>query len=604
MTRRCRLLRHQPAQGPQAGIDIVRRFRRHACHHQGLRQARVVIGQPLLEPHPVRRLDRCESGHQPVGKRMPDFPGVEIMRSDRAIGIQTQQRERPRPGGAKGRRGRQCLGEQRGSPPAPRRTCIAARGLAQCPKRSPVTVFGATVFKPGPVEAHEVAKPPGVGIPGMLHERRKAGRQDFRQGLFARIVEGAGQQQRTSIVVDAIAVRTIGNRLHRMLKQAGIVAHRQEMADLHVRRRRAARLRQDHVGARNDLEPVTLARILEDRHVTLGGALPCHRSADRIGALAYRLPASVVGEQFRDFVADRGRVAERNQNAASIGQQFAGVPVRRRDDRLAEPEAVGQRSRRHLRLVEIGRDIDVAHRDEFEQRGLIDELVEEHHVILDAKFAHPRHQAFAIGLALVPDQIGMRCAEHDVDRIRTAFQNRRHGVDHDFDALVGRQQAEGQNDRLAGKSEPGLRRIGRDKGDVRNAVGYHLDLVVRHPIDAAQQLPALVGHHHHLRRGLDDAIHHRALRRRRIGQHGMERRHHRHRETRQQHEDVGAGFAAENSEFVLQAHGVEPAGVQEIRRTHVLFDIVVLDLETDRRRIIIGLTVIGHRHDAGLRIRS
>ena len=421
MTRRIRLLRHQPAQGPQAGIDIVRRLRRHARHHQGLRQARVVIGEPFLEPHPVRRLDRSQSGHQPVGKGMPDFPRVEIMRSDRAICIQTQQRERPRPGGAKGRRGRQCLGEQRGSPPAPRRTCVSARRLTQCPKRSPVTVFGPAVFEPGAVEAHEVAKPPGVGIPGMLHESRKSRRQDFRQGLLARIVEGAGQQQRASIVVYAVSMRTIRHRLHRMLEQAGIVAHRQKMADLHVRRRGAAWLRRDNVGARNDLEPVTLACILEDRHVTLGGALPGHRSADRIGALAYRLPANVVGEQFRDFVADRGRVAKRNQNAASIGQQFVGVPVRRRDDRLAEPEAVGQRSRRHLRLVEIGRDIDVAHRDEFEQRGLIDELAEEYHVIFDAKFAHPRHQAFAIGLALVPDQIGMRCAEHDVDRIRAAL---------------------------------------------------------------------------------------------------------------------------------------------------------------------------------------
>ena len=145
---------------------------------------------------------------------------------------------------------------------------------------------------------------------------------------------------------------------------------------------------------------------------------------------------------------------------------------------------------------------------------------------------------------------------------------------------------------------------GVDKGDVGNAVGDDLDLVVRHLIDAAQQFAALVGHHHDLRRRLDDAIHHRALRGRRLGQHGMERRHHRHGETRQQREDVGAGFAAENSELVLQAHDVEPAGIQEVCRTHVLFDIVVLDLESDRRRIVIGLTVIGHRHDAGLRIRA
>ena len=77
------------------------------------------------------------------------------------------------------------------------------------------------------------------------------------------------------------------------------------------------------------------------------------------------------------------------------------MPVRRRNDGLPQSEAVGQRSRRHLRLVEIGRDIDVAHRDEFEQRGQIDEAVEEHNVVLDAKFADPPHQSVAIRLALV-----------------------------------------------------------------------------------------------------------------------------------------------------------------------------------------------------------
>ena len=225
-------------------------------------------------------------------------------------------------------------------------------------------------------------------------------------------------------------------------------------------------------------------------------------------------------------------------------------------------------------------------------------------MVFDAEFAHARHQAFAIGLALISNQIGMRCAEHDIDRIRAALQNRRHGVDHDFDALVGRQQAECQNDRLPAKSELGLRRIGLDKRNVGNAVGNDFDLVVRHLIDAAQQLAALVGHHHDLRRRLDDALHHRALSGRRLGQHGMERRHHRHGEARQQREDVGAGFAAENSEFVLQANGVEPAGVQEVGRAHVLFDIVVLDLQSDRRRIVVGLTVIGHRHDAGLQVRA
>src|SRR5258705_7587951 len=65
---------------------------------------------------------------------------------------------------------------------------------------------------------------------------------------------------------------------------------------------------------------------------------------------------------------------------------------------------------------------------------------------------------------------------------------------------------------------------------------------------------------------------------------------------------MSAGFATENSEFVLQTNGVETAGVQEVRGAHVVFDVAVLDLQRDRSGIVIGLTVIGHRHDAGLEI--
>ena len=58
-------------------------------------------------------------------------------------------------------------------------------------------------------------------------------------------------------------------------------------------------------------------------------------------------------------------------------------------------------------------------------------------MILDAEFAHARHQALAIGFTLVADQIGVGCTEHDIDRVRAPFQDRRHGIDHDLDALAG-----------------------------------------------------------------------------------------------------------------------------------------------------------------------
>ncbi len=154
-----------------------------------------------------------------------------------------------------------------------------------------------------------------------------------------------------------------------------------------------------------------------------------------------------------NLAAEGRHITERDQDAPSIGQQLLGVPIRRRHHRFAQPETVGQRPRRHLRLVQIGRDVDVAHRDEAEQRGLIHELVEKHHVILDTEFAHTLQKAFAISLALFPYEVGMRRAEHDIDRIGPAFQDRRHGVNDDFDALVGRQQPKRQQDALVLESE-------------------------------------------------------------------------------------------------------------------------------------------------------
>ena len=168
------------------------------------------------------------------------------------------------------------------------------------------------------------------------------------------------------------------------------------------------------------------------------------------------MSANVVRQQIGDLGADGFDVAEWNQNSAPVGQQFLGVPVRRRNDRLSQSEAVGKRARRHLGFVEIGRHVDVAHRNEVEQRGLIDKLVEENDMVFDAEFLHARCQAVAIGLAFVSHEIGMRRAEDDIDRIRAGFDDFRHGIDHGLDAFARRQETERQNDLLAGKAEFGL----------------------------------------------------------------------------------------------------------------------------------------------------
>ena len=89
---------------------------------------------------------------------------------------------------------------------------------------------------------------------------------------------------------------------------------------------------------------------------------------------------------------------------------------------------------------------------------------------------------------------------------------------------------------------------------------------------------------------------------RRLGQHRVQRRHHRHGQTRQQVEDVAARLTAEDAEFVLQADDVEPAGVQEVRGAHIVFELSSWICRPTSGGIVVGLTVIGHRHDGGVEI--
>ena len=71
----------------------------------------------------------------------------------------------------------------------------------------------------------------------MLDKGRKSRGQRFGQAVLARIVERTGQQQRAGVVVEAIAVRTVGHGMDRMLKKPGVVAHGQKVFDLQPRRR-------------------------------------------------------------------------------------------------------------------------------------------------------------------------------------------------------------------------------------------------------------------------------------------------------------------------------------------------------------------------------
>ena len=259
-------------------------------------------------------------------------------------------------------------------------------------------------------------------------------------------------------------------------------------------------------------------------------------------------------------------IAEGNQNAAAVSQQLLGVPVGRRYDGLSQPEAVGERAGRHLGFVQVGRHIDVAHGDEVEQRGLVHELIEEDDMIADAEVLHARRQALAIGLALMPHEIGMGRAQDDIDGVRAGFDDPRHGIEHDLDALVGRQKTERQDHRLSGEAEFCLGVMRFEKRDVGDAVRDDLDLARRHVMHRAQELVAFLRHDDELGRRVDDLAHHVVLGGRRLREHGVKGGHDRHFQARQQLDDIAARLATENPVLVLEARDVVARVVQELGR--------------------------------------
>src|SRR6266567_3095444 len=103
-----------------------------------------------------------------------------------AIGVQPKERESPGP------RRREILDDREGglekrrSPSAAGCIAVLACAFGECPKGPAVAIFRTRSFQPSAVVAHEISKPAGVWIPGMLDERRKARGESVGQLGFAR----------------------------------------------------------------------------------------------------------------------------------------------------------------------------------------------------------------------------------------------------------------------------------------------------------------------------------------------------------------------------------------------------------------------------------
>ena len=81
----------------------------------------------------------------------------------------------------------------------------------------------------------------------------------------------------------------------------------------------------------------------------------------------------------------------------------------------------------------------------------------------------------------------------------------------------------------------------------------------------------------------------------------MKCRHDRHIQSRQQRQDIRTGIAAENSELMLERHDIEVSGVEHIGGVRVVLQLLIVDLDSHDRGILVALPDVIHRDDERLR---
>ncbi len=271
---------------------------------------------------------------------------------------------------------------------------------AKRPQGSAIAVVRSAILQPAPIISHEIPKAVHVLVPAMLDEGRVAMLKQPRFGIAA---TKDGHHQRPGIVVDAIAMVAVGDRIDRVLHDSDGIAH-----PLHgIQRQRRGPGRN---GARFDgASPVGQLKQRKLDHPR-----PEHCPAPFVGDAGQGVAQPLVVEQADDGIGQRRRIAGRHDNPVAVGQNLLGVNERRRDDRLSDGDRIAQRARRYLRHVEVGRYIDIARLEHVEQFFLLDEGIDELHIRFDAQLAGTGRQRFAKRFPLVTNQIGVGGADHGI----------------------------------------------------------------------------------------------------------------------------------------------------------------------------------------------
>jgi len=188
----------------------------------------------------------------------------------------------------------------------------------------------------------------------------------------------------------------------------------------------------------------------------------------------------------------------------------------------------------------------------------------------------------------------------DVHGLGASRDDGGHRVDHIFDALVRREQAEGEEHGPAFDTELVLAGLGRRR--VGDAVVDEVDFLRRCAVYLLEELGAVCAHDDDAFGELEQLRHGLALDGRRLSENRVERGDDRHAELTQEGEHVGARLATVDPVFVLHGQDVDRVDVEKVGGAPVRSNVAFGDFEPYARRIGVATTAVVHREDEAVDI--
>ena len=165
-----------------------------------------------------------------------------------------------------------------------------------------------------------------------------------------------------------------------------------------------------------------------------------------------------------------------------------------------------------------------------------------------------------------------------------------------FNALIRRKKPKCQQHLLTGHAKLVLIMIRGDERYIGNSMRDEVDLSQWRMINLLQHRLSPLSHNNQPRRVRDQFLHHTILVGVRLEKNRMKGRDHRRMQLTEQSQQVTTSRATENSELMLDRDNVHIAVVQEAGGAHVGRRILLLNLEANDVRILIGALDIVDRH--------